>query len=203
MHNEDRVIQVALADLGEIRNSISIPRIAGLGATDFHHGLPGLRNRATTSSFAVNLARLVPRLFRRRCSMRREKWIPFHLLAVACCFAAMAAAWRVHGQTATPGVTVFEGARLITGDGGAPIENSAFIVQNDRFTQVGRRGDLQVPAGAARVDLTGKTVMPAKVDLHGHVDTSTMWTAPWPRDTSRARISSTICNVSHYASVRS
>ena len=28
---------------------------------------------------------------------------------------------------------------------------------------------LQVPAGAARVDLTGKTVMPAKVDLHGHI----------------------------------
>ena len=27
----------------------------------------------------------------------------------------------------------------------------------------------QVPAGAARVDLTGKTVMPAKVDVHGHL----------------------------------
>ena len=66
-------------------------------------------------------------------------------------------------------VTVFEGARLITGDGGAPIENSAFIVETDHFTRVGRRSDLQVPAGAVRVDLTGKTVMPAKVDLHGHI----------------------------------
>ena len=67
------------------------------------------------------------------------------------------------------GVTVFEGARLITADGGAPIENSAFIVSNDKFTTVGRKGAIQVPAGAARVDLTGKTVMPAIVDAHGHL----------------------------------
>ena len=66
-------------------------------------------------------------------------------------------------------MTVFEGARLITGDGNAPIENSAFIIQDNQFTAVGRRGEVQVPAGAARVDLTGKTVMPAKVDVHGHL----------------------------------
>ena len=66
-------------------------------------------------------------------------------------------------------MTVFEGARLITGDGSAPIENSAFIVENGRFTQVGRRGEVPVPAGAVRVDLTGKTVMPTMVDLHGHI----------------------------------
>ena len=68
-----------------------------------------------------------------------------------------------------PTVTVFEGARLIVGDGSAPIENAAFIVDGDRFTQVGRAGELQVPAGAARVDLTGKTVMPAIIDTHTHL----------------------------------
>ena len=72
-------------------------------------------------------------------------------------------------QSQAPGVTVFEGARLITGDGSAPIENSTFIVENNQFTGVGRRGEVQVPAGAARVDLTGKTVMPTMVDLHGHI----------------------------------
>jgi imidazolonepropionase-like amidohydrolase len=69
----------------------------------------------------------------------------------------------------TAGVMLFEGARLITGDGSAPIENSAFLIENDRFTRVGRKGELQAPPGAARVDLTGKTVMPAMVDLHGHI----------------------------------
>jgi imidazolonepropionase-like amidohydrolase len=66
-------------------------------------------------------------------------------------------------------VTIFEGARLITGDGAAPIENSAFIVQNGQFIRAGRRADVQAPAGAVHVSLTGKTVMPAKVDLHGHI----------------------------------
>ena len=66
-------------------------------------------------------------------------------------------------------VTVFEGARLIVGDGSEPIEDTAFIVENDRFTAVGRRGQLDVPAGATRVDLTGKTVMPAIIDTHKHL----------------------------------
>lgn len=65
-------------------------------------------------------------------------------------------------------VTVFEGARLITGDGAPPIEDSAFVVEDTQFTRVGRRGQVPVPHGAARVVLTGKTVIPAKVDLHGH-----------------------------------
>src|SRR5258708_23430832 len=66
-------------------------------------------------------------------------------------------------------VTVFEGARLITGDGSAPIADSAFLVENGRFTAVGRKGQLKVPAGAARVDLTGKTVMPALLHAPKHL----------------------------------
>ena len=69
----------------------------------------------------------------------------------------------------TTGVVVFEGARLITGDDVPPIEDSAFIVEDGLFGEVGRRGELQVPDGAERVDLTGKTVMPGRVDLHGHL----------------------------------
>jgi imidazolonepropionase-like amidohydrolase len=93
----------------------------------------------------------------------------FRLLVAASFFATTTLAWRVSGQTPGARITVYEGARLITGDGTAPIENSAFIVQNDVFTRVGRRGDVPAPAGAQHVDLTGKTVMPTKVDLHGHI----------------------------------
>ena len=70
---------------------------------------------------------------------------------------------------AAASVTLFEGSRLIAGDGGAPIENSAFLVENNRFTRVGRKGEVQAPAGSARVDLTGKTVIPALVDAHSHI----------------------------------
>jgi imidazolonepropionase-like amidohydrolase len=65
--------------------------------------------------------------------------------------------------------TVFEGARLIAGEGRAPIDDAAFVVENGRFTQVGTKGALRAPAGARRVDLTGKTVMPALVDAHVHL----------------------------------
>jgi imidazolonepropionase-like amidohydrolase len=45
------------------------------------------------------------------------------------------------------------------------------VVQGDRFVAVGPRGQLKAPAGAARVDLTGKTVIPAIVDAHTHMPT--------------------------------
>jgi len=86
------------------------------------------------------------------------------LLIVACLAFAVESTTQVRGQTA-----VFEGALLITGDGGGPIENSAFIVEGNRFTAVGRRGAVTIPAGAARVDLSGKTVIPALIDAHVHM----------------------------------
>jgi hypothetical protein len=64
---------------------------------------------------------------------------------------------------------LFEGARLITGDNFKPIEQSAFIVEGDRFIAVGRKGEIHVPEGTQRVDLTGKTVMPAMIELHTHL----------------------------------
>src|SRR5580700_989845 len=91
------------------------------------------------------------------------------LLVVVCLLLAVAWSTRIDGQTQKASVTVFEGARLITGDGSAAIEDSAFLVENNLFTRVGQRGKLQVPAGAVHVDLTGKTVMPTMVDLHGHI----------------------------------
>jgi imidazolonepropionase-like amidohydrolase len=97
--------------------------------------------------------------------MLRSYILPVALLLLA------AGGWlRLVSQArGTTVVTVFEGARLITGDRSAPIENSAFVVEDTQFTAVGRRGELKVPDAAAHIDLTGKTVMPAKVDLHGHI----------------------------------
>src|SRR5512145_2516128 len=74
------------------------------------------------------------------------------------------------GQTETtqapagPPTTVFEGARVIVGDGSAPIENAVVVVRDTQFVQVGPAGQVQVPEGATRVNLAGKTVMPAILD---------------------------------------
>ena len=73
------------------------------------------------------------------------------------------------GQRGTNGVLWFEGARLIAGDGSAPIENAIFLVEGETVAWVGRQGQRQPPAGATRISLAGKTVMPALIDGHNHI----------------------------------
>ena len=74
----------------------------------------------------------------------------------------------LHAQQPGSTVTVFEGARVIVGDTRAPIENAAIVVSGNVIQQVGRAADIKAPAGATRVSLAGKTVMPAIVDTHVH-----------------------------------
>ncbi len=74
------------------------------------------------------------------------------------------------GNDAVTG-TVYEGARLIVGDGRV-IENATFVVVDGRFVAVGTAGDVEVAAAATRVDLTGMTVMPTIVDAHTHLSTT-------------------------------
>jgi imidazolonepropionase-like amidohydrolase len=72
-------------------------------------------------------------------------------------------------QSANPPTPVlFEGARLLIGDGRV-VEDGAFVIQAGRITAVGKKGVIAVPPRAARVDLTGKTVMPAMVNVHVHI----------------------------------
>ncbi len=80
------------------------------------------------------------------------------------CFALAAAA--MHGQSRT---VYFSGARLIPGDGGAPLENGAFVVRDGRIAAIGPAASVKAPPGAARVDLTGRTVMPAMINVHAHL----------------------------------
>ena len=68
----------------------------------------------------------------------------------------------------TSSARLYEGARLIAGNGGEPIEDAAFLVDDGVIVAVGRSGELGLPLGAGRVDLSDKTVMPMLVSLHGH-----------------------------------
>ncbi len=91
----------------------------------------------------------------------------FHIL-VAALLLSIAGLTPAVGREAG-NITAYEGARLITGDGSSPIENSTFIVIDGAFTAVGKQGSVTIPSGAVRVDLSGKTVMPALVDDHVHM----------------------------------
>jgi imidazolonepropionase-like amidohydrolase len=84
--------------------------------------------------------------------------------------AAAAAAQTPAAPGRGSGVVIFEGARLIGAGTAAPIEHGTLLVDNGRIVRVGASpGDVKAPAGARRVDLTGKTVMPALVDTHVHL----------------------------------
>ena len=82
---------------------------------------------------------------------------------------ALAGACDAGSDTPPSRAVAFEGARIIVGDS-AVIEDGVFVVDGDRFVQVGAAGDVEVPDGAARVDLSGKTVMPAIVNAHFHLN---------------------------------
>jgi imidazolonepropionase-like amidohydrolase len=64
-------------------------------------------------------------------------------------------------------VTAFDGARLIVGDGRS-VENATIVVNGDRIVAAGATG-VRVPDGATHVNLAGKTVMPALIDVHTHL----------------------------------
>ena len=64
-------------------------------------------------------------------------------------------------------VVLYEGARLIPGDGRAA-STTAFLVERGTITKVGKRGEVTAPAGAGASISPGKTVMPALINAHGH-----------------------------------
>jgi imidazolonepropionase-like amidohydrolase len=86
----------------------------------------------------------------------------FILLAVALSLSAPP-------QSSNGAAVVYEGARLVLGDGTPPIENGAFVVQNGRIAAIGKQSSITPPKGAQHVDLSGKTVMPTLVNVHVHI----------------------------------
>ncbi len=64
---------------------------------------------------------------------------------------------------------VFDGARILDGNGGTPIEQGRIVVRDGRIVAVGSQQSIAMPAGATRVDVTGKTIMPAMINVHAHM----------------------------------
>jgi imidazolonepropionase-like amidohydrolase len=108
-----------------------------------------------------------------RSQKREENSMPTTIdgFAVAATLALVVAGSAAQAQAPASGVTAFEGARIIVGDGRV-IDNGTLVIDGARITQVGPAAEVRVPAGAARVNLAGKTVMPALIDTHTHLSNS-------------------------------
>ena len=61
------------------------------------------------------------------------------------------------------------GGTLIDGTGRAAIVDSAIVMQEGRFTAVGKRGEVSLPQGAEVIDAKGKTILPGLIDGHCHL----------------------------------
>lgn len=64
--------------------------------------------------------------------------------------------------------TAFVGGRVIDGTGRV-FETGVVVVSGGRITSAGPGASTAIPPAAARVDVTGKTVMPGLVNAHGHL----------------------------------
>jgi imidazolonepropionase-like amidohydrolase len=67
------------------------------------------------------------------------------------------------------GLVALTGGRLITMDGGERvIENGTLLIKGNRIIGLGAAAEVAIPDSAARVDVTGKTLMPGLIDAHAH-----------------------------------
>ena len=68
------------------------------------------------------------------------------------------------------GVMALTGARIIDGTGRTPVQNGTIVINNGHVQAVGPAASVTIPAGAARVDLSGKTVIPGLINAHAHLN---------------------------------
>ena len=67
------------------------------------------------------------------------------------------------------GTVVLSGARVVTMNGDEVHERGDVVVTGNRIVAVGPSGSVDVPAGAERIDMSGKTIIPGLVDTHAHM----------------------------------
>ena len=73
-------------------------------------------------------------------------------------------------QTPAGGIVALTGARVINGTGAAPLEQATILIANGRIEGVGTGAAVNIPAGATRVDMSGKTIVPGLINAHGHLN---------------------------------
>jgi len=91
---------------------------------------------------------------------------PLAILAMS--LAILTCSPRARAQ-ATSRPIVLKGALLIDGTGRPPIEKSVLVIQGGKIRAVGRAKAIRIPKGADVRDMSGKTIMPALINVHGHL----------------------------------
>jgi imidazolonepropionase-like amidohydrolase len=88
--------------------------------------------------------------------------------AVFCLLAASI----VGAQQRQSGITVIQGATIITATGNPTIRNGAIVIENGRIRDIGPRNEVRVPNNAQTIDARGKWIIPGLIDAHVHFSQS-------------------------------
>ena len=80
----------------------------------------------------------------------------------------LAAATAQQASIGPRGATAFVGAHLIP-IAGPEIDDGVLVVEEGRILAVGARDDVVIPDGAARLDASGRTIMPGLICTHSHI----------------------------------
>ncbi|MET0875702.1 MAG: amidohydrolase family protein [Tardiphaga sp.] len=65
-------------------------------------------------------------------------------------------------------LTAIVGGTLIDGLGGDPIRSGVVVIENGRIIASGSEANVAIPAGAKRLDASGRSVLPGFIDTHVH-----------------------------------
>jgi len=78
---------------------------------------------------------------------------------------------------AAPGkdTIALEGATLIDGSGGPPIQDALILIKHGHIEAVAQVREIPIPRGAQRISLLGKTIIPGLIDAHAHLQ---RWAIP-------------------------
>lgn len=66
-------------------------------------------------------------------------------------------------------VTYIKAGQVVDTLEGKLRSNQVIVVEDDRIARVAASGDVDIPAGAAVIDLSGQTVLPGLIDMHTHL----------------------------------
>ena len=84
-------------------------------------------------------------------------------------FLAVAMAAPIAGAADLPAATYVHAGKLLDVRSGKMLSDQLIVIRGDRIERVVANGGVQIPPGAATVDLTHATVLPGLIDCHTHI----------------------------------
>jgi imidazolonepropionase-like amidohydrolase len=92
-----------------------------------------------------------------------------HFLARALGCLTVGAVSLVSRAADVPVTTYVHAGKLLDVRSGKMLSDQVIVIRGDRIERIAASGAMQIPAGAATVDLTHATVLPGLIDCHTHI----------------------------------